>query len=117
MASPSPSPSLPRQLLRYMSGALHRFSPLPVHPKPFAVSVSVAAAVAATLGFYQGRGKHSNGIVADGAATAASVQRGVKAAATNQPAAAGTPIQGKGKDGGVVHPPPPGPAGGHHQRN
>ncbi|KAG2577041.1 hypothetical protein PVAP13_6NG077500 [Panicum virgatum] len=57
MASSSPSPSLPRKLLRYIMssrllGALHRF-PLRVQPKPVvAVSATIAAA-AATAAYYQ----------------------------------------------------------------
>ncbi|CAL5010425.1 unnamed protein product [Urochloa decumbens] len=124
MTSPSPSPSLPRQLLRYMSGALHRASPLRMQPKPVAISVSVA--VAATTGFYQGQGRHGDGVAADGAAAAASAQRGVKveersgapvkwrpveavqrwlALASMAMRKLRTPKEGKGGGGGDIHPP------------
>ena len=83
MASSLPSPSLPRKLLRYMSsrlGALHR-SQLLVQPmKPVAVSATVAAAA-----YYQepARGRHGDGIAADGDA-AARVTSGSNAAAAGR---------------------------------
>ncbi|KAG2581859.1 hypothetical protein PVAP13_6KG073300 [Panicum virgatum] len=121
MASSLPSPSLPRKLLRYMSsrlGALHR-SQLLVQPmKPVAVSATVAAAA-----YYQepARGRHGDGIAADGDA-AARVPSGLNAAVAGRmlPATAGrgaggrsaelalasmakikkTPKEGKGGSGG-----------------
>ncbi|CAL5008169.1 unnamed protein product [Urochloa decumbens] len=125
MASPSPSPSFLRQLQRYMSGALHRAAPLRMQPKPVAISVSVAVATA--TGFYQGQGRHGDGVAADGAASAhVSAQRGVKvdersgAPVKWRPGDAGkgwlalaimamrklrTPKEGEGGKGGHIHPP------------
>ncbi|CAO2205904.1 unnamed protein product [Urochloa humidicola] len=97
----SPSPSLPRQLLQYMTGALHRSSPIRMHPKPFAASVSIAVSTAAGFYFNKERGRHGDGINADGAAAAASAH-GMEVAATRTPKEAD-----KGKNGGDVHPPRP----------